>query len=128
MRAANEALLAKSENAEPAFTRSEIAHVAIEHGDANRCLLDEQAKLLSALPQRRNRVFIGDGWMPALPRPVLRKLMGAVRSLAVIGASQVLLYGHARIFREVLTALSLANVQIEFGVGTRPISRRIVVA
>ena len=55
MRAANEALPAKSVTAEPAFARGEIAHIAIEHGDTNRRLLDEQAKLLSTRPQTRNR-------------------------------------------------------------------------
>ena len=60
MRAANEALLAKSVTAEPAFARGEIAHIAIEHGDTDRCLLDEQAKLLGALPQGHNRAFFCD--------------------------------------------------------------------
>lgn len=50
MRAANEALLAKSITAAPAFAGGEIAHIAIEHSDADWCLFDEQAKLLGVLP------------------------------------------------------------------------------
>jgi hypothetical protein len=61
MRAANEARLAKSVTAEPASARREIAHVVIQHGNADRRLLNEQAKLLSALSQGLHRFSIDNG-------------------------------------------------------------------
>src|SRR5208337_1483711 len=71
VRAANDARFAKSMIGKPTSAGGEIAHLAIEHSNADRRLLDEQAKMFRVLPQGLDRLFIDVGWT-CLAQPVLR--------------------------------------------------------